>query len=61
MRRDVAGYHPDVVSRSAEAFAATAGRYVFVSTVDVYADQSVPPVEGAVRREGGAYNAAFAR
>jgi 2'-hydroxyisoflavone reductase len=47
---DVAGYHPDVVSRSAEAFAATAGRYVFVSTVDVYADQSVPPVEGAALR-----------
>ena len=47
---DVAGYHPDVVSRSAEAFAATAGRYVFVSTVDVNADQSVPPVEGAALR-----------
>ena len=47
---DVAGYHPEVVCRSAEAFAATAGRYVFVSTVDVYADQSVPPVEGAALR-----------
>ena len=47
---DVAGYHPDVVARSAEPFAATAGRYVFVSTVDVYADQSVPPVEGAALR-----------
>ena len=37
---DVAGYDPEVVRVSAEAFAKTAGRYVFVSTVSVYADQS---------------------
>ena len=37
---DVAGYDPEVVRISAEAFAKTASRYVFVSTVSVYADQS---------------------
>lgn len=36
---DVAGYDPQVVRLSAEAFAGTAGRYVFVSTCSVYADQ----------------------
>jgi 2'-hydroxyisoflavone reductase len=37
---DVAGYDPGVVRVSAEAFAKAAGRYVFVSTCSVYADQS---------------------
>ena len=37
---DVAGDDPEVVRISAEAFAKTASRYVFVSTVSVYADQS---------------------
>jgi len=37
---DVAGYHPRVVRLSAEALAGRAGRYVFVSTVSVYADQN---------------------
>jgi 2'-hydroxyisoflavone reductase len=37
---DVAGYDPDVVRLSAAAFAGTAGRYVFVSSCSVYADQS---------------------
>src|ERR1700677_1983686 len=37
---DVAGYDPAVVRLSAETFARRAGRYVFVSTVSVYADQS---------------------
>lgn len=37
---DVAGYDPEVVRISARAFAKTAGRYVFVSTCSVYADQS---------------------
>ena len=37
---DVAGYTPAVVRFSAEAFAGTAGRYAFVSTCSVYADQS---------------------
>src|SRR5262249_57746259 len=43
---DVASSNPDHVRRSVEALADTA-RYVFVSTVSVYVDQSVPPVEGA--------------
>jgi len=37
---DVAGYDPQVVELSARAFSETAGRYVFVSTCSVYADQS---------------------
>jgi 2'-hydroxyisoflavone reductase len=37
---DVAGYDPAVVRLSAETFAKRAGRYVFVSTVSVYADQT---------------------
>jgi 2'-hydroxyisoflavone reductase len=37
---DVAGYDPEVVRLSAETFAKRAGRYVFVSTVSVYADQN---------------------
>jgi 2'-hydroxyisoflavone reductase len=37
---DVAGYDPGVVGLSARALAGTAGRYVFVSTCSVYADQS---------------------
>jgi 2'-hydroxyisoflavone reductase len=40
---DVAGYTPDVVRRSAEAV--TADRYVFVSTVSVYADHSTLQTE----------------
>ena len=36
---DVACYDPVVARRSAEAFADRAGRYVFVSTVSVYASQ----------------------
>jgi 2'-hydroxyisoflavone reductase len=42
---DVAAYHPRVVQASLEAVAAS--RYVFVSSVSVYADMTVPPVEGA--------------
>ena len=37
---DVACYEPQVARLSAEAFADRAGRYVFVSTVSVYASQS---------------------
>lgn len=36
---DVACYEPDVARLSAKAFADRAGRYVFVSTVSVYASQ----------------------
>lgn len=44
---DVAGYTPEVVDRSARALADNVDRYVFVSTVSVYADHSVRQVEGA--------------
>ena len=37
---DVACYDPDVARRSAEAFRDRAGRYVFVSSVSVYASQA---------------------
>jgi 2'-hydroxyisoflavone reductase len=46
---DVAGYHPGVVALSARALADDVGRYVFVSTVSVYADQSTPPSESSER------------
>lgn len=45
---DCAGYHPPVVEISVAALRDAVDRYVFVSTVSVYADQSVPPVEGAL-------------
>jgi nucleoside-diphosphate-sugar epimerase len=44
---DCAGYDPEVVALSAGALADAVDRYVFVSSVSVYADQSIPPVEGA--------------
>jgi 2'-hydroxyisoflavone reductase len=44
---DCAGYDPAVVSLSVAALRDAVDRYVFVSSVSVYADQSVPPVEGA--------------
>ncbi|MEV4534092.1 NAD-dependent epimerase/dehydratase family protein [Asanoa sp. NPDC049518] len=44
---DCAGYLPSVVALSASALRDSVDRYVFVSSVSVYADQSVPPVEGA--------------
>jgi nucleoside-diphosphate-sugar epimerase len=44
---DVAAYFPDDVRRSTEALTARTERYVFVSSVSVYADQSVPQHEGA--------------
>lgn len=37
---DVAAYDPDVVRRSVEVLAGQVGRYVFVSTLSVYADHS---------------------
>jgi 2'-hydroxyisoflavone reductase len=48
---DVAAYDPAHVRRSVEALADVVGRYVFVSSVSVYVDQSVPPVEGAAVHE----------
>jgi 2'-hydroxyisoflavone reductase len=50
---DVAGYDPEVVRISAEAFGKTAGRYVFVSTSSVYADQSSRAGRQGGRRPGG--------
>ena len=44
---DVAAYDPEVVRRSVRALAGAAGRYVFVSTLSVYADHGVRQVEGA--------------
>jgi 2'-hydroxyisoflavone reductase len=52
---DCAGYYPEVVARSAAALQDTVDRYVFVSSVSVYADQSVPPVEGAALLDDDTY------
>ncbi|GIF62773.1 hypothetical protein Ais01nite_08080 [Asanoa ishikariensis] len=52
---DCAGYLPSVVSLSAAALRDSVDRYVFVSSVSVYADQSVPPVEGAAVLEDDSY------
>lgn len=39
---DVAAYYPEVVQRSVEALAGCTDRYMFISTLSVYADQSQP-------------------
>ncbi len=44
---DVAAYFPADVARSVDVVGPSTGRYLFISSVSVYADQSVPPVEGA--------------
>jgi 2'-hydroxyisoflavone reductase len=44
---DVAGYFPRVVEASVAALRHFVGRYVFISSVSVYADQSVPQSEDA--------------
>ena len=44
---DVATFLPRAVRRSVEALAGRVGRYVYVSSISAYADQSTPPVEGA--------------
>ncbi|GAA2086438.1 SDR family oxidoreductase [Kitasatospora saccharophila] len=43
---DVAGYHPEVVRRSVAALAGRVGRYVFVSSLSVLADQATVQDEG---------------
>jgi 2'-hydroxyisoflavone reductase len=48
---DVATYLPRVVRLSVDALRDRIERYVYVSSVSVYADQSVPPVEGAAVSE----------
>jgi 2'-hydroxyisoflavone reductase len=50
---DVAAYFPHEVRRSVEALSGRAGRYVFVSSVSVYADQSVRQAEGSTVHELG--------
>ena len=44
---DVATFLPRVVRRSVQALDGRVGRYVYVSSISAYADQSTPPVEGA--------------
>jgi nucleoside-diphosphate-sugar epimerase len=48
---DVATFLPRVVRLSAAALGDAVGRYAYVSSVSAYADQSVPPVEGAPTAE----------
>ncbi len=46
---DTSGYAPSVVRRSAETLSKAVERYVFISTISVYADVSMPGVdEGAM-------------
>jgi 2'-hydroxyisoflavone reductase len=52
---DCAGYLPSVVGRSVSALRDSADRYVFVSSVSVYADQSVPPAEGSTVLDDDTY------
>jgi 2'-hydroxyisoflavone reductase len=44
---DMATFLPRVVRLSVEALKRSVGRYVYVSSISAYADQSVAPVEGA--------------
>lgn len=44
---DIAAYHPREAELSTRALRGRAGRYLFVSTVSVYADQSMPADEDA--------------
>jgi 2'-hydroxyisoflavone reductase len=50
---DPSGYFPHVVRQSAEALHGSVGRYLFVSSVSVYADFSSGPDEDAPRAELG--------
>jgi 2'-hydroxyisoflavone reductase len=50
---DTSGYIPGVVRRSAEALKDSVGRYLFVSSVSVYADLGEGPDEAATRGELG--------
>ena len=59
---DVAGMAPTDVAPVVDALAGRVGRYVFVSTISVYADHSIPQVEGAPTlpvREGQAPGEAY--
>jgi 2'-hydroxyisoflavone reductase len=48
---DVAAYFPRAVQRSIDAVRDSVDRYLFVSSISVYANQSVSPVEGAAVAE----------
>jgi 2'-hydroxyisoflavone reductase len=48
---DVAAYMPGDVRLAAETLRDRVGRYVFVSSISAYADQSVPPAEEAATLE----------
>ena len=48
---DVAAYFPRVVERSVEALRDSIARYVFVSSISVYADQAAPQHENAAVEE----------
>jgi 2'-hydroxyisoflavone reductase len=50
---DTSGYLPAVVRRSAEALRESVDRYVFVSSISVYADLSRGPTEDSPRAEIG--------
>ena len=50
---DTSGYLPEVVRRSAEALRDSVGRYLFVSSVSVYADFTSGPNEDSPRAELG--------
>jgi len=44
---DTSGYVPRIVRQSAELLRDAVGRYVFISSISVYADPSVPLTEGS--------------
>ncbi len=48
---DIATFLPRVVRLSVEALRGRVGRYVYISSVSAYADQSVPQVEGSAVAE----------
>ena len=50
---DVAAYFPDEVQRAVDVLRGRVGRYVFVSSISVYADHSIPQVEGDAVHELG--------
>ncbi|MBL7254082.1 NAD-dependent epimerase/dehydratase family protein [Paractinoplanes lichenicola] len=58
---DCAGYQPEVVGRSVAALEGSVGRYVFVSSVSVYADQSVPADESSPVLDEDSYGGRKAR
>ncbi len=58
---DCAGYLPEVVAKSAVALQQSAARYVFVSSVSVYADQSVPADETTAVLDDDSYGGRKAR